>query len=269
MLTVKAVDRPLTDQLRALRQDFAKVRRTKLWKQHITGGAYTLEITLNEDTRLWHPHLHILADATYFPQKLLRRLWHDATGSAQIVWVERIRDFEGAARELTKYIGEPQHVDTLTAAEIREYAFSVNGARMVQTFGDCFGLRVQDRDEPATESPDVYQVKLSRLVHLTFRGAETPAKLLVLIAERWPQFRSYIYHQLPQLELPVTKADRLKKLLKMSKVPGVIIVPIASEAAMHKKQDHEIFMAFTRYRADERADVFTDIDMNFGDLPQW
>lgn len=269
VLTVKSTDRPLADQLRALRQDFAKLRRRAQWKKLVTGGAYTLEITLNEKTGLWHPHLHIIWDGSYFPQKLLRRLWHDVTGSAEIVWVEAVRDYQDAARELTKYIGMPQRVASLSPANIREYAQAVNGARMVQCFGDCHGIRVEDRDEPDTESPDVYQVRLSRLVHLTFRGSDTTAKLLVLIAERWPQFQSYIYHQLPKLHLPTTKADRMKHLLKMSKVPGGGPVANPSDEELKAAQDQEIFMAFTRYRADEAADVFTDLEFDQEGWQQW
>lgn len=269
VLTVKATTRPLSDQLRTLRLDFAKLRRRKFWRTMVTGGAYTLQATRNPKSGLWHPHLHLIVDGTYIPHKLLRNRWHDVTGSAEIIWIQAVHDRPGAAKELARYIGRPADLEDWPAEAIREYALAVNGARMVQAFGDCHGLPVEDRDEPDTEPPDTYRVRLSRLVHLTFRGADTPAKLLVLIAERWPQFRSYIYHQLPRLELPVTKADRFKHLLNISKVPGVTNLPAPTEAALHAQQDQEIFMAFCRYRADEKAEVFQDLDFTAGDFPQW
>lgn len=260
ILTVKSTDRPLADQLRALRQDFAKLRRRAFWKKMITGGAYTVEVTRNTSTGKWHPHLHLIVDGTYIPQKLLRNRWHDVTGSAEIVWIAAVSDKAGAARELAKYIGKPQRVADWPATTICDYAHAVNGARMVQCFGNCHGIRVEDRDEPDTESPNVYSVKLSRLVHLTYRGAETPARLLVLIAERWPQFRSYIYHQLPRLQRPDTKTDRLKRLIALAEERGPPLAAKDSDQAVKDNQDRQLFMAFTRYRADERADVFTDLD---------
>ncbi len=260
VLTVKSTDWPLSQQLRALRQDFAKVRRRAIWKKLVTGGAYTVEITLNLDTLLWHPHLHIIWDGSYFPQKLLRNLWYEATGGAEIVWVEAVRDYTDAARELTKYIGAPQDVMKWPGHKIREYASAVNGARMVQCFGDCHGVKVEDRDDPDTESPATWQIKLSRLVHLAFRGAELPQRLLILIAERWPQFRSYIYHQLPRLELPISKLERIRRIFQKAQGRGP---PPDSQAATdlaREQQDTQIFMAFTRFKADDEADVFTDLD---------
>lgn len=260
VLTVKSVDRPLADQLRALRHAFAKVRRRAMWKKLVTGGAYTVEITLNLDTLLWHPHLHIIWHGTYFPQKLLRNLWHEATGGAEIVWVEAVRDYHDAARELTKYIGAPQDVMKWPAAKIRDYARAVNGARMVQCFGDCHGVKVEDRDDPDTESPSTYQVKISRLVHLAYRGAESPQRLLVLIAERWPQFRSYIYHQLPKLELPISKLERIRRMFHNAQGRGP---PPDSQAATdlaREQQDRQIFMAFTRFKTDDEAGVFYSTD---------
>lgn len=260
VLTVKAVDTDLREQLRELRHNFAKLRRTKMWKHLVDGGAYTLHITRNPKSGLWHPHLHILADGLYFPVKLLRKLWHEATGSAEIVWIEKIRDYQGAVRDLTRYVGSPPHVDELPPAAIRDYASAVSGARMVQTFGNCHGLKLVDKDPPDTESPDTYQVKISRLVHLTKRGAQTPAKLLVLIAERWPQFRAYIYHQIPRLERHVTRTDRIARLFKLADARSP--PPKSPPAAKLAKeiQTREIFTAFCRFRADDRANVFTDLE---------
>jgi len=260
VLTVKGVTTPLHEQLRQLRRDFAKLRRTKMWRQLVAGGAYTLHITRNPKTALWHPHLHILADGDYFPVKLLRKLWHDATGSAEIVWIEKIRDYQGAVRDLTRYIGSPPDIKELPPASIRDYAFATNGTRMVQTFGNCHGLKLIDKDPPDTESNDTYRIKISRLVHLTRRGAETPARLLVLIAERWGQFRSYIYHQIPTLELPATKTDRIAHLFKMVDARGPPLTPAAAAKLAREKQSREIFTAFCRFRADDRASVFTDLD---------
>lgn len=260
ILTVKSVELPLADQLHDLRRWFAKLRRSPQWKNLTTGGAYTVEVTRNADTGLWHPHLNIIVNGTYFPQKLLRNLWHKETGSAEVVWVSAIRDRPGAARELAKYIGKPQHVSNWPDTAIRNYARAVNGTRMVQTFGDCYGLKVQDRDVEDLESPDTYQVKISRLVYLAHRGCPTPQKLLVLIADRWPQFRTYIYHQLPRLERPKTRGDQMRKLQRLIHGNGPQARAPPKTKSEGELQDTAIFIAFSRFRADDRHGVFTDLD---------
>lgn len=260
VLTVASVNRPLRDQLAHLRRSFRKLRNRKLWKSLVTGGVYTIEITRNQKTGLWHPHLNAIVGGKYFPQQLLRKLWHDVTGGAKIVWVAKVSDRQGAARELAKYIGKPQHVDEWPAPAIRDYAYAVNGERLVQTFGDVYGLKVADRDVDEPESADVYRVKISRLVHLAHRGCETPQKLLVLIADRWPQFRSYIYHQLPKLKPPPSIGDSLHRRLALieGRAPptGPTVTPIINK----EEQDSKIFTAFCRFRADEQAEVFLELE---------
>lgn len=261
VLTVKSIDKPLDDQLRTLRHDFARIRRRKFWQNAVAGGAYVIDITLNLKTLLWHPHIHIIADGTYFPQKLLRKLWHQITGSAEIVWVEAVHDYAGAARELAKYLGVPAGIDDLPPNKLRDYVQAVSGQRMLQTFGNVHGLKLDDTHPPEPKSQDVYRVKISRLVHLAHLGAETPQRLLVLIAQRWPQFASYIYHQIPTLETPPAKTDALKRMLARatgrSPPPGPSVAPKLDKAAL----DEKLFLAFCRYRADEQADVFLTTEL--------
>lgn len=258
VLTLASVDRPLRDQIAHLRKSFRRLRSRKLWKSLVTGGVYTIEVTRNPKTGLWHPHLNAILGGRYFPQQLLRKLWHSVTGGAKIVWVSKVSDRQGAARELAKYIGKPQHVDQWPDSAIRNYAYAVNGERLVQTFGNVYGLKVEDRDHDEPESHDVYQVKISRLVHLATRGCETPQRLLVLIADRWPQFRSYIYHRLPKLERPPSIGDSLhRRLALIEGRPPPRAGPVAP--TMNKdKMDSEIFTAFCRFRADELAEVFME-----------
>lgn len=256
VLTVASINRPLREQIAHLRRSFRRLRSRKLWKTLVTGGVYTIEVTLNIETGLWHPHLNAIIDGRYFPQPLLRKLWHDVTGGAKIVWVSKVHDRQGAARELAKYIGKPQDVITWPETKIRDYAYAVNGERLVQTFGHVYGLKVEDRDVDEPESNDVYQVKISRLVHLASRGCDTPQKLLVLIAERWPQFRSYIYHRLPRLQTPAGIGDGIRRRLALLEGRPPPSTRDPPPTITKEEQDTKIFHAFCRFRADEQADIF-------------
>ena len=260
VLTVKSSATPLKEQLRTLRRNFAALRKRPDWKSRCIGGVYTVEVTQNPDTKLWHPHLHVVYDGEFFPQKLLRRLWHEVTGSAEIVWLQAITDVPGMANELAKYIGKIQKVETLDNASIRDYAQAVNGSRMLQTFGNCHGKTVKDQDPGPTESPDTYTIKLGRLVTLARAGFQTPQTLVHWIAKRYPIFSSYILHQLPQLD-PAEPAHlrkaKLRAHLYHTKPPPRPKRPSEDEM---ETIDTRLFLAFTKYRQEDAAGTFAHFD---------
>lgn len=260
VLTVKSVELPLGEQLANLRNHLAKIRRLPFWKTAVAGGVYVLEITRNPKTGLWHPHIHVIYDGDYIPQRLLRRHWHDVTGSAEIVWIQAVDDRKGMAREMAKYIGKPQDVMKLPPYAIREYADAVHGSRMVQTFGNLHGRKVEDRDVKDRDKPSQYTVKISRLVHLAHKGLTTPQKLLVLIADRWPQFRSYIYHQLPRLERPPNAGDQMRRLQKLLGKRGPPARAPPEKKDHDEKLDTAIFSSFTRFRQEEKQNLYEELD---------
>jgi len=262
ILTVRSNDRPLRDQIAALRRSFRQLRSRRFWKDRVLGGAYTLEITLNERTELWHPHLHIIYDGAYMPVKLLQHNWHDVTGGSEVVWVQDVRDAPGAARELAKYIGKVQQVDRLKDHHIRAYADGVNGSRMVQTFGDTHGRRAEDHDPGQPDSPATYSLSLPRILHLTNLGVVTAANLLLLIANRWPVFANFISHEHPQLT-PQDSPLRAQ-LRALAHITGS--APPESDASREtpdrKKLDAQIFLAFTRIRLDDEAGTYDVLDQD-------
>lgn len=256
VLTVRSNTRPLADQLAALRRWFRILRRKPEWKACVPGGAYTLEVTLNEETKLWHPHVHIICDGEYFPQAVLKRLWHDITGGSKIVWIQKVSDLPGMARELAKYIGKVQHLDQLTDNQLREYALAVNGCRMVQTFGDCHSKKPRDVDEQAEPDPEQYTVSIPRIAWLARRGFGTPLEILPLIASRWPVFASYIWHQQPRLE-PVEHLQlRQAKGLAMIRGHAPPRSPPTKTTLVEDYLDERLMKLFRQFHAEDRDGTF-------------
>lgn len=262
ILTVKSTDRPLDEQLRSLRHHFARLRRHKPWLERVKGGAYTVEITINKDTGLWHPHLHIIYDGLFMPFKLLQRLWHEITGHSAIVWIQDITARYQAAAELAKYIGKVQGIDRMNDEQLRTYARAVSGTRMVQTFGSVHGSQVKDQQPEPADCPNQYQVSIARLMHLAKRGAPTPANLLILIAERWRVFRGYIFHAMPQLEPQPTKHDRQARArARILGRPPPHHKPDSTPPDT-EKLDARIFLTFTRYRKEDDAGAYAAFDLH-------
>jgi len=102
-LTLKSRDEPLNLQLDRAFAWFAKLRAHKAWKTRVRGGIFFLEVTQNQRTRMWHPHLHVLVEGDYFPQKLLSETWLAITGDSFIVDVRSVKSAAVAASYVAKY----------------------------------------------------------------------------------------------------------------------------------------------------------------------
>jgi len=253
ILTVASSDAPLADQLVHLRKSFARFRRTKLWLQNVTGGIYSIEVTLNEETRQWHPHLHVVYDGRFLPFKAVQYQWHRITDGSKVIWLTEVTDKRGMSWELSKYIAKPARTRSWTPGNIIEYSRATKGARMLGVFGRFFKMQVQVADPNPPPSADTYSVSIPHVAHLANQGHVTPQRLILKIAERWPIFASYTFHKFPQLEPPDSKAERTRKLLAFieGRPP-----PDSRRVAEHdqaERLDAELFVLFTRYRQEDAA----------------
>jgi len=256
VLTVKSASTPLADQLRDLRLWFAKLRRQPFWKAAVAGGVYTIEITRNEETGLWHPHVNIIFDGRYLPQKLLQFHWHQITGHSEIVWIQQVYDRPNAANEIAKYVGKVQHVSQLPPTAIREYASATSGMRFVQTFGNTWNKRVKDQDVEPPIPRDEYSVTLAHIMHVAACGHAAALHLAITIADRFPSYSSYIYHQMPQLQPEPTRVEA--QLAALARLRGVAAPVRAGPRPPpdHDKLDMHLFAAFNRFRLEAEAGVY-------------
>lgn len=147
-LTLAASPAPLTDQIDRLLSCFRQLRRRKAWSDHVVGGVATIECTWSEESKAWHPHLHVIVDGTFFPQPKLKTAWHEVTGDSWIVDVRKVNDATQAARYVASYMCKHGQVGSWAPERIEEYAAAMHGRRMLQTFGASHGLELDPRDEP-------------------------------------------------------------------------------------------------------------------------
>jgi hypothetical protein len=136
VLTLRSADAPLAEQLTRLYKSASKMRNSKWWKSHATGGMAAVEVTRSEQTSLWHPHLHILVHADWLDQKTLSEEWLKATGDSSIVHVSLVEKTEAAVREVTKYVAKPIHrsID-FHADALQELIRALHGRHLLVTFG--------------------------------------------------------------------------------------------------------------------------------------
>ena len=135
-LTLRSTTAPLTHQLHRLTACFRRLRQRKIWGA-VSWGVAVIELTRNSKSKQWHPHLHILAEASYIPQATLSEIWLNITGDSLIVDIRKVHDRDSALNELAKYASKPiaqRHInDSVSAgAELFE---AMKNRRMMIPFG--------------------------------------------------------------------------------------------------------------------------------------
>jgi hypothetical protein len=152
-LTLRSDDEPLKRLLDRLYESFARLRRRKLWRSVVNGGAAFCEVVWSPQSNRWHPHLHIIATGKYFPQQQLSDLWLDVTGDSYIVDVRLIRDRQTTLRYVTKYATKAYDESYVgDSRRLQEAITAFKGVRFCLTFGDWRGVPLTDRlDDTAWE----------------------------------------------------------------------------------------------------------------------
>lgn len=197
VLTLKGKPDWPREQLNRLVKCFRRLRETPEWKRYVTGGVYALELVINVQTQVWHPHLHAIIGGAYLPVALLKTLWHAATGDSFIVSVQALRSKKNAAAELAKYVGKVQKLDRLTDAQVLQYALAVSRRPMVKTFGDMHGIGPLDKLPRDPDSKDAWRVSIARVVALAHAGFGTAQRIVGVAADDDSRIASYIAHEFP------------------------------------------------------------------------
>ena len=145
-LTLKSATEPLAELLAKLSADFAALRRSKLWRNKVTGGVAFIEVKWKHQTQRWHPHLHCLVQGRYIPQRELSDIWLRITGTSRIVDVRFARDPRGVTHYVTKYASKPfDHTVLVEPDKLDEAVLALKGKRLCMTFGSWRGLKLTER----------------------------------------------------------------------------------------------------------------------------
>lgn len=151
--------RRLTQKRRNARKASAKTK-TELAK--VEAAAMSTEVTFNQDTQEWHPHVHMVALVSdYLDPFALSSEWEDITGDSKIVDVRKIQAKEGdladGLLEVFKYALKFSDLDP----KDRVYASEcLQGKRLVRTLGSFRGLEMPEKlvDDPLENLPYLEKV---------------------------------------------------------------------------------------------------------------
>jgi hypothetical protein len=138
------VGETLADARKRLRADERKFRQRKAWKEHVTGGLRSEEVTWSNGA--WHVHFHYMTEGRYWPQDELAAQWGG------------IADIRAAydVRELLKYSLKTAGVP---AYQVAEWAIEMERVREVEFLGSWRGKQpdVDAQEEATTEELDAFR----------------------------------------------------------------------------------------------------------------
>lgn len=175
-LTVKHNHKPLAEQITDMTRAFGKLRRMKLWKQKVTGGLYTIEIKWSPRSNAWHPHVHAIIDGQFFPHAQLKSAWQNVTDGSSIVDIRKISSRRNAVTYVAKYAAKAAETNNIPADRLPEWAASMHGLRMAQTFGTMHGVKVDQDDDDAEFPP--HAAFIGPLIYEADNGNQDAAKLI-------------------------------------------------------------------------------------------
>lgn len=150
-LTQLHTHEPLRVQIDRLRADFATFRHSKAWKEHVDGGAVTMEVKLS-DSGQWHPHLHMILAGSFWDTDEISAAWKRVTGTS---WIVKIKDCGTdpeqtgiAVRYVCGYITKPAKAGSIWDNEERfiEMMGALKGRRLVDLLGNWRGWIKEDED---------------------------------------------------------------------------------------------------------------------------
>ncbi len=122
---------------------FRKLRGRLSSRGLLAGGIAFLEVTRNQRTCAWHPHLHVICQGRYVAQAWLRDLWLEITGDSFIVDIRLIRGPSEAAAYVLKYASKAISTKVWrNPAAFAEAIRALSGKRTFNTFGTWSGFNL-------------------------------------------------------------------------------------------------------------------------------
>jgi len=176
-LTLKSSTDTLTDQLNRLYKCFRLFRNRRKIKYLMHGGLYFVELTINETTGQWHPHLHVLFSGDYLPHAIASAEWLSCTGNSFIVHIARVCGAGHAASYIAKYAGKsvPRSVWN-SPVHFHEAILAFAGRRLFSYFGTFKGLELSKN--PADDVGWETIAPLYQIILLARRGVRYAREII-------------------------------------------------------------------------------------------
>lgn len=106
------------------------------------GGIWFTQLTFNELDRTWHPHLHVMLDGAFTPQKTLASTWHAVTVTSKILDIRVVKSTKDAARYVSRYVTRPIRLTDLPESQYLAVKIAFASRRTYGAFGTARTAKV-------------------------------------------------------------------------------------------------------------------------------
>lgn len=130
----------LDNMVNYLVRSFRRLRQTRYWKSHVSGGAFVIEVTGAPGN--WHAHIHAVVKCKWMTWNHLLKHWIRCSGGRG-VYIQRIPKTE-IIRYLTKYITKSEVSDE----NLETASISLKSFRLFQTFGTWHAIKLSIPKQP-------------------------------------------------------------------------------------------------------------------------
>lgn len=134
-VTLKHTQNPLEEQIDFLYKSFAKLRNRKVCKDAIRGGIWFFQVTYNQKSGEWHPHIHALLDAKFILKAKLISDWYNITGDSTIVHIRKVDCPEKTLSHNARYAARPSALLKIPKSLWKELYYAFDGRRICGTWG--------------------------------------------------------------------------------------------------------------------------------------
>ena len=164
-LTIRHGQTPLADQIKHLKESFNRLRERVSWKKRVTGGVAFFELTWNDESKTWHPHLHVLMEGVFFPHNLLSAEWKEVTAGSYIVHIKPCKNKSETADYVAKYVTKGWSRSMLKDESATTEAIrALHGRRLAAVFGNWKGLKLREAKQEQLWLPIMSLWELRRKV---------------------------------------------------------------------------------------------------------
>ncbi len=171
-LTIAADGGALSSRLDHLMTSYRKLRRSRAWQAHFSGGVATVEVKRNLDSGNWHVHLHAIVEGEFWAQREISDAWRDATGDSFIVDIRAVHDRDECAKYIAKYISKAADLYAWPDAAIREFAIAMAGRRLLMTFGQSHGRVLDEAPKSETRYARKFLCHVDPIIERAISGDE-------------------------------------------------------------------------------------------------
>lgn len=182
-LTIPATNEPLRDQIDHLLSAFRRMRQHVDWSLYVRGGVACVQVTRNPDSGLWHPHLHVVIDGTYFPRETLVPMWNRASAGATILHITACHGRGRTASYISRYVTSPNDLNQWPEDAVMEYHGALKGRRLVIAFGSLHSSKIPPREKDTPPGPSRHVVSVAA-VQWSYAMGSVEAERLCRLARR-------------------------------------------------------------------------------------